>query len=276
MFAEANHTLLLKTVPFQHEVLKVLGSGGEGIVYLIQELSSEQKYVVKLFYQPHRRIWSDGLIKYEQQVNAPELGLSPVTLLGNSEEIQAVMYPFTQLHTVHWRLLYYFENCAQALFSSFCTIQYYLMSNHGICLLDPTAENFMMGKEGRFHFIDFGWQIRKIDHPRSVREGKFGYALAMLLLDTYHENIKQTVLPFSDYSYDQPCVYFDIEAWDHIAERQPWVRSILEKLRCSNAASFLCPEFYLELNSGLPDRVAVPWLMPLLGDSMRLARNLFA
>ena len=255
MSAKTDNSLHLDMLHFAHIVLNTLGSGGEGIAYLIQALSSKQKYVVKVFHQPHERIWSDGLIVYEQQVDAPELGLPPVTLLGNNDLIQAIIYPHTPLHKIHWRILYNFESIAKTLFGFFCRTQYFLMANYGICLLDPGADNFMMDQRGQFHFVDFGWQLRKIDHPRIMREGRFGYALAMLLLDIYHQNIKQTILPVSGYPYDKPCIYFDIKPLDHLAKRHTWVKSVVEEVRCNSPQVFHNPEFYLKLSDGFPDKV---------------------
>ena len=273
MIVKTENSLHLEVLPFEHTILSTLGRGGEGIAYLIQTLPFGQKYVVKVFHQPHERIWSDALIIYEQRVDAPDLGLPPVTLLGNNEVIQAVIYPHTPLHKIHWRILYNFDTIAKTLFGFFCRTQYFLMANYGICLLDPGTDNFMMDQCGQFHFIDFGWQLRKIDHPRIMREGKFGYALAMLLLDIYHQNIKQTILPASGYPYDKPCIYFDIEPLDNLAKRYAWVNSVVEEVRRNNSQAFHNPEFYLKLSDGLPDKVFAPRLVTLLGNSMRSIGN---
>ncbi len=273
MLAINDKNLSLEVIHSDHRVLKCLGKGGEGIVYLIQEIDSEQKHVVKVYYQPHERIWSEGLQIYEQKVDAPELGLAPITLLGDTGAIQAVRLPYTQLHQIHWRILYYSENTAKAMFRSFCRMQHYLMVKGGICLLDTTTNNLMMDNQGRFHFIDFGWLIRKIDHVRSIEEGRFGYAVAMLLLNIYNRNLKHSILPSRGYSYDEPCVYFSVKPLDDVASKHDWVADILEKVRRNNASTFLRPEFYLELSDGLPDRVAFPRLVQFLGNSMRLLRS---
>jgi serine/threonine protein kinase len=265
--------LPLKFGNSDYKLLKCLGRGGEGIVYLVQEISSKQKYVVKVYYKPMERIWSEGLLTYEQKVNSPELGLTHITLLGNPDEIRAVKYPYTQLYQLHWRNFFYIENTAKALFRSFCRMQHYLMAKCGICLLDVITENFMLDKEGHFHFIDFGWLVRRIDHQPSIREGKFGYAVAMLLLDLYHENIKHTIDSMPNYPYNEPCVYFNITPMDELANSRAWVKDILEKVRSTNASSFLSPDFYLELSDGLPDLVAFPRFVQLSANSFRFVRD---
>jgi hypothetical protein len=273
MLAGDDQGLLNEILPFEHMVVNVLGRGGEGAVYLIQNRDSEEKDVVKVYYEPHERVWSEGLLIYEQKVNAPELGLPRITLLGNEEVIKAVKYSHTPLHKIHWRILNSYEGVAKALFKTFCKMQYHLMSHCGIGLLDPTVDNFMMDKQGRFHFIDFGWLIKKTNHRRSVEEGRFGYAVAMLLLDIHHRNIKHTILPSAGYSYDEPCIYFNIKSLKEIAEKHVWVRDVANKVRSSSGQAFLCPDFYLELSDGLPDRVTLPWFVELLGSSMRLVRK---
>jgi serine/threonine protein kinase len=273
MLVGSDQELLKEILPFEYRVSKILGKGGEGTVYLIQHRASEEKYVIKVYYEPHERVWSEGLLIYEQKVNAPELGLPQVTLLGNDEVITAIKYSHTPLHKIHWRILNGFEGVAKSLFKAFCKMQHYLMSHCGICLLDPTADNFMMDRQGRFHFIDFGWLIKKTNHLRSIEEGKFGYAVAMLLLEIHHKNIKHTILPSTGYSYDEPCIYFNIKSMSEIAEKHMWVKDVVEKIRCSNGHAFLHPEFYLELSDGLPDRVALPWLVELFGNSIRFMRD---
>jgi hypothetical protein len=269
-----NGLMPLEMVTFEHRVLNILGSGGEGVAYLIEEIASRQRHVVKVYHKPHERIWSEGLIKYAQQVKAPQFGLPAVTLLGSNEDIQAVMYSYTHLDKIHWRILYSFESVAKAFFGYYCRIQYFLMANYGLCILDPSVGNFLMDRQGQLQFVDFGWLIRKIDHPRIVRQGQLGYALAMLLLDIYHENIKNIVLPSSEYSYDTPCIYFDISELDEIGERHVWVQSIVDKVQGNSPRAFLNPEFYLQLGEGLPDRIRAPWLVELFGQAVRFIRHL--
>jgi hypothetical protein len=274
MLAVNDKKLSIEDIHTDHRILKCLGRGGEGIVYLIQENDTKQKFVVKVYYKPHERIWSQGLEIYEQNVDAPELGLSPITLLGDNRVIQAIKIPYTPLHQIHWRLLYYSENIAKAMFGSFCKMQSHLMAGSEICLLDSTANNLMMDNQGRFHFIDFGWLIHKIDNARVTAEGRLGYGVAMLLLNIYNRNIKHSIIPSPGYSYDAPCVYFAIKDFDDLAGEHNWVAGVLDKVRSMNASSFLSPEFYLELSAGLPDRVALPRLVQFLGNSFRVVRSL--
>jgi hypothetical protein len=274
MLAVNEKKLSIEEIDIDHRVIKCLGRGGEGIVYLIQENDSKQKFVVKVYHKPHERIWSTGLEIYEQNVDAPELGLSPITLIGDTQVIQAIKVPYTPLHEVHWRLLYYSENIAKAMFRSFCKMQYYLMTGSGICLLDSTTNNLMLDYQGRFHFVDFGWLVHKIESARVTAEGRLGYGVAMLLLNVYNRNIKHSILPSTGYSYDTPCVYFAITDFDELASEHNWVTGILKKVRSTNGSSFLNPEFYLELSAGFPERVAFPRLVRFLGNSFRTVRSL--
>lgn len=262
------------TIPPCYQVLKVLGQGGEGTVYAVRNRSNGDKSVMKVFYAPLPYNRSEGLRFYADRVGSNEYGLSEIRLLyDDSDQIVALEYPFIQLHRVHQRCLSYFEQVAQAFFHAYCQMQGYLMSRHEIGLTDTIASHFLLAKDGRLHFVDYGVHIESITHAWSLDRGLFGYGLAWMLSSIYNINLKLEVQHSPGYSYDRPCIYCMAKSLDIIADQHDWVRRILSEVRCHNASVLLDPEFYWQLSEYLPNRPWLPRLIIGMSNALFYARK---
>lgn len=255
---------MLKTIEaplsdiFNHYyVRKVLGKGGEGTVYLVEDKESSNKFILKVFHEPHSVDWLPGLPVYAEKIKANDFGLPEVEVIYSGDEINGVVYPYVQLRSLHWRILNSIKNVAQSVVGSYCDKQYYLMSDHSLALWDPHLSNFMVDETGKWHYSDIGGGICPLDHPWARKHGVIGYGFASLLLSIYNINLHQHVSIVEDYSYDEPCIYCKNEWLDAIAMQHEWVHEILSEVVSNKASIFYDPEFYQRLRKYLPNRV--PW-----------------
>lgn len=97
-------------------VLKTLGRGGEGTVYLVAEDADDRSRVLKVFHTPLRKAWAAGLQIYASQVGPNDLGLPPIALWEDQDKILGVTYPFIPLTIVHRRLIMASDRIAQAIY----------------------------------------------------------------------------------------------------------------------------------------------------------------
>lgn len=245
----------------QYEILRALGRGGEGTVYLVEEKATGQTWVLKVRHEPIRGTATAGLKLYASQVAANPHGLPMITLLGGSDEIVAIAYPFAPLYPIYWRFPLYFERVAQALFGAYCRMQSYLLDRANIALLDTVKDNFMIAADGSVHFVDFGFGVRSAHHPQVVGEGRLGYGFAMMLLSLYNQNLKLEMKPAPGYAQDQPCVYCASQSLDRLAKKHGWVAEILAEVRSHPASILAGADFYQRIGDRLPSRLPWPTLM---------------
>jgi hypothetical protein len=250
--------------------LRKLGRGGEGTVYLMQELDSDQRFVLKLFYEPIRGSSTQGLKIYAQKIKRNKYGLPPIVLVEAPDQIVGVRYPYTPLYNIYWRLFQLHESVAQSLFGAYCRMQYYLMTQGGIGLLDTVADNFMSGWDGTFYFVDYGFGIKSVEHGPTLESGKFGYGFVMMLLSIYQRNLKSEMLPSTNYDYNVPCVYCQSKLLDEVSAEQQWVKELLTEVRSCKASIFVDPEFYKRLSSRLPG------YMPFSRSSILFSKLVFS
>jgi len=242
----------------KYTLLRVLGAGGEGTVYLIRDDVDRTKLVVKRFREPRRYDGAVGLSVYASGMTPNAIGLPCVRLLINANYIEGLYYSWTPLFPVHPRVLAASDRLRQSIIGAFCRMQHHLMSGLGIGLWDVSAHHFLLDRRGVWHYVDFGWGVTLVGRPRVVGQGYYGYAFAMLLLSLYDINIKLIHRPLPGYQYDRPCVYWQLECFDTLSKEHTWVRDLVLKARHCPASIFLEPEFYQEVGQVLPHRAALP------------------
>jgi hypothetical protein len=186
------------------------------------------------------------------------LGLTSIQLLVNADRIEGVCYPWIPLYPIHHRVLAASDRMRQSIIGAFCRMQHYLMSQLRIGLWDVNADHFLLDRHGSWHYIDFGWGISPLNHPRFLDHGFFGYAFAMLLLSLYGVNIKLILSPSPGYQYDQPCVYWMLKELSILGNDHVWIQDLVSEVRHHPASIFLAPEFYQQLGRDLPDYVVLP------------------
>ena len=263
-------------LPPNCQIQKVLGDGGEGRVYLVADVSTNNKSVVKIFRSPRTEWECRGLRAYADCVTGEYPGLPKLGILENEDGILGVSYEYHPLYEIHYRLWGVSRHLARAVIGSYCRMQSYLMSTAGIVLWDADVVNFLLARDGQFHWVDFGWSVQPIDDSFILDQGGLGYGFAMLLLSAHGVNIKPLMLPGPGYSLTQPCRYCLDPRLDALATRHSWLRQVLDEIRQQPSAAFLDPEFYKRLGSGLPDRVAIPRFIILFSNLLRTGGRLRA
>lgn len=236
----------------------VLGEGGEGTVYLARDLSTNNKLIVKYFFEPICGNPSRALRHYATTIKENKYGLPKISLLEVDDQIVGLKYDFTRLHDIHWRIFERSDLLAKVMFGNYCRMQYYLISHANLALADPALINFMMAQNGVFHYIDFGYGVKQIDHPHVWDYGRLGYGFVMLLGDIYHKNIKDEILPYQGYSLEHPCIYCGCDFLDEIGEGHPWIKDLVSEVRGYTASVFQNADFYKNLADRFPSRILFP------------------
>jgi hypothetical protein len=240
-------------------VLRLLGEGGEGVVYLIEDKATSRRWVLKSFHSPLPAPCLQSLQIYNSGILAGDCpGLPEFELVQDRDSILGVRYPYVALYHVHWRILRSIGQIGKALVGSYCQLQHHLISRLGIAIWDADPVNFMLARDGYFYWIDFGTAMEVVNRPTGESRGGFEYGFATLLLGIHGINFKLLAQYSESYTYAGPCIYFMNAALDDVACRHHWVREIVETVRSQRAAAFLEPEFYRQLGAGLPRRVIAP------------------
>jgi len=241
-------------------VLRSLGQGGEGAVYLVKDKTTSHRWVLKSFHSPLSASQQQALRRYESGIVGEDCpGLPVVRLVCDEDWIHGVRYRHIPLYKVHWRLLRSIDHLGQALVGSYCRMQHHLISQHGIAIWDASLTNFMLARNGHFYWIDFGKGMEVAEHlPPGLSLGGFEYGLARLLLGIHGIYFRSIASYSESHTYDGPCSYFMHPAFDTIAEKCAWTRALVEMVRCQQASAFLQAEFYQRLGMRLPTRVSMP------------------
>jgi serine/threonine protein kinase len=243
-----------------YHVLKVLGQGSEGTVYLIEDNERLSQLVLKVFHKRRTSDWLPGLPVYAQKIEANDFGLPVITLLYDKDEIIGLTYPFVKLSSLHWRITCSITEVAKSLVGSYCQKQYYLMTKHGLALYDPVVSNLMVDDEGQWHYMDIGGGICLLNDPWVRNHGEIGYGFASMLMSIYDLALHKSLMPIEGYSYEIPCVYCNSEWLSALAMQHDWIQEILNGVRSQKSSIFYNPEFYRQLGERLPSRVPVPFL----------------
>lgn len=259
------------TTSGHYKLLRVLGSGGEGTVFLIMDKVTRDKLVVKRFHEPRPANGSRGLAIYARGVTPNRVGLAPIQLLVNSDQIEGLYYRWTPLSRIQPRVLAAWDRTRQSMIGAFCRMQYYLMSQLEIGLWDVGEIHFQLDKQGNWHYIDFGWGVTPLNHPECLDFGFYGYGFAMLLLSLFGINIKLILLPSPHYQNDQPCKYWRLNEFDVLAKDHTWVLDLVSEVRHCPASVFLEPGFYHNIGEGFPDHVELPSVAILASRLIRWA-----
>lgn len=251
-------------------VVRSLGQGGEGAVYLVEEQATSQRWVLKSFHSAFPASRLRALQIYQSGVLAHDCpGLPAIELVQDRDWILGVRYRYVALHHVHWRVLRSMGHVGQALVGSYCHMQHHLISRHGIAIWDADPVNFLLARDGHFHWTDFGKGMEVAARPTGASLGGFEYGFVTLLLGIHGINFK-LLADYSDaYAYAGPCTYFMHPALDEVAGKHRWVREVVEAVRSQGAAAFLEPEFYQQIGAQLPKRVLAP--TAILGMSAMLS-----
>jgi serine/threonine protein kinase len=258
-----------------YELLKTLGYGYEGYVYLVRDQATGHRLVLKIYHDPfdHEPFIWDGLKLYAERIQTNPYGLYKVTLVERQSQIIALLYSFEKLYPLDYRLFEITDYIGESLFGQFCLMQWYLMSR-GLGVIDPVTDNFLLALDGKFHYIDYGLGIRSVTEPLAFERGLFGYGFAMLLLNIHNINLRLEMPSSPNYSYDKPCIYTMCRALEHVAARRPWVGRILSEVCGQNASIFLDPQFYWQLGTSLRQCVPLPLPTILASQSLTFLKRI--
>ena len=240
-----------------YHVLKVLGQGGEGTVYLVQDKERFSELLLKVFHEPHTPDCLPGLVLYAERVKTNDFGLPAIKILYDGDQIIGAIYPYTPLRSIHWRILNSSEKIAQSIIGSYSQMQYYLMTNHGLALYDPPLPNLMVDRDGKWHYSDIGGGICALDDPYVFKRGLMGYGFASLFLSVYNETLYKWVTAMEGYSHNEPCIYCKNERLVEMAEKHSWVKDIFCDVWTNNSSIFYAQGFYRNIYKELPNRI--PW-----------------
>ena len=258
------------------QVQRILGHGGEGIVYLVADVDTSRRSVVKIFHSPRPKQKCRNLQIYAVRVTGEYPGLPKLDLLEGEDGVYGIAYAYHPLYRVHYRLWGSLDQLARAMVGIYCRMQAHLISTAGIVLWDADVVNFLLATDGWFHWVDFGWGVAPVDHPWNLERGHVGYGLAMLLLSVHGVNIKPAVQTTPGYSQSQPCCYCMDSRLDTLAVKHRWLRQVLDEVRQQPATALLEPEFYHRLGARLPNRVAAPRGVIFASGMLRTGGSLWA
>jgi hypothetical protein len=251
------------------QLIRTLGQGGEGTVYLVKDGQSGIRYAVKIFLSPRPIASCRGLQIYSDRVaDGESLGLPKIELIENEDQLLGVAYQHRQLYKVNHHVLGSVDQVAQSLVGSYCQKQYHLMRAGDLALWDADSSNFLLRGDGVFQWVDFGWGVAPTNGPVCIERGLFGYGFAILLLSLYN---KPAVESSEGYSYAQPCRYCMDSRLDVLAHEHTWLRDILAEVRSQPSTVFLQPEFWRRLGTRLPHRVTSAWTVILASGFLNKA-----
>ncbi len=223
-----------------------LGSGGEGIVYRVVDDAGLDPLILKLFREPRQGGSAQGLESYASICRPAVEGLPRIRLVHDAAgALIGLWYPATPLHHVHVRLYRHMKSVATALLGSYCQMQAYLISAHGLAINDSVAAQFMLAPTGRFHYVDFGWGIARIDSDYTLRYGLVPLGLFLLLSNLAGSYFRPE--RHEGYRYDEPCFYFTTHSNILLHSGHRWVRDCAKRVLNSPASLLLEPEFYVSL-----------------------------
>lgn len=276
----AKHLKPLKTLPDglladakRYQLMRTLGSGGEGTVHLLRDRERDTRSVLKVFHQPISGTSGNGLRIYAAGIDTMDCGLFDITLIGTSDQIYAVQYPYLPLYRVHKRFFRHWPHTAKAAFGAYCQIQHYLMSDLGIGLADTVVDNFLLADDGQFYFVDFGFAIKKVDHPRYIAENRFGYGFFMMLLSLFGINIKLEMQVQTNCSLQDPVPYIAAPSIALISKQHAWVGEIVSQLKGETVSAFHEPHIYQSLAMRLPSRVPAARIVTLGSRLITVAKS---
>lgn len=178
-------------------ILKTLGQGGEGVVYLVEDKSTSQRWAWKSFHSPLPASQLEALRRYQSGI-ADEVcpGLPAIKLVGDQDCVLGVRYRHTDLYKVHSYLLRSIDHLGQAIVGCYCRLQHHLILQHGIAIWDASLKNFILARSGHFHWIDFGPGMEVVEYlPPDQSRGGFSHGFARLLLGVHGVHFKSIAPP---------------------------------------------------------------------------------
>jgi hypothetical protein len=232
------------------QILKPLGRGREGEVFRARR--DGHQYVLKVLHNPIPRLqMAASLQAYSERVTAKEAGFYPVKLIHGEETIVGLYYDYEPLFIVpgNWyyrsdrltRALLSPDRLARALLSQYCLSQAYLLSRHSMAMQD--GAQYMLGRDGRFRYIDYGSTIVTVDDEWCRARGYVVFSLLRALFEPSGIVLdRETRQPGFD--YDRPCTMVSAAQQDELCHRSPWSAPIVARVRSEPASVFLDPAAY--------------------------------
>jgi len=238
-------------------VIKKLGVGCEGSVYLVAKAEGKTRCILKIFHEKSldavnnihtagfysRDVGpsSEHLVRYSNANRERVAGMYPIDLVqGSANNALGVTYPYEKLRHVPVAVFRKYPNFHQALFTAFCRSQAFLLEKHGMGISDSAASNFMISSRGEFRFIDYGVMLIPVDDFRAREEGYLAKAfIDTLLIPVGRQTEHQGTVPLG-----QPYCQCDDSGLEEACKYSPWLSGIIEEVRGADAALFLDPEAY--------------------------------
>lgn len=272
----------------RYSVIKYLGSGWEGAVYLTQD-SLGDKFVVKLFH-PHIAkeingqgpvrtlrnpvarcrpiLWSlSNCVKRTAKKNCDTL--YAIDFLNDGDAINGIVYRYEYLIGIQRRYLKYFD-VPIGVVGAFLRTQAYLLQNMQCCLVDALPRQFMITRTGEFRLIDYGIAIVPIDDFRCMEE-HWEIVSFIRLLDKLFNPKKKHL--FFDTNIN--VLASNLNGLYETAQQHDWLNVTLATLDKRRYRDFLDYNFYLDLASKLPKKLKLTTVSQILVfDSLSRAKNL--
>jgi len=254
----------------EYTVLKYLGSGWEGAVYIARDIKGS-KFVIKIYY-PHyvQEINHDGLIRIlrrpvessrnhlinlsknlRQNLQRDCDILYPIDILEIDGEIKGIFYKYEKLIKIKKRHLIY-PDVVLGILSAFFRTQSYLIKNLRLCLSDASINQFMITRTGSFRFIDYGVSIVPIDDFRCLEEHWEIITLISFLYQLFNPEKLQ--------SFDGSNFEVVLDKFDGLlpfSKQYYFLNEILEVIGSKKYSYFLDYRFYLRLAAKLPRRLGI-------------------
>ncbi len=284
--AEARKEELINSLKSRREVhgfrvLRYLGSGWEGAVYLVCD-DHGKKQIVKSFYDYRvEKLNSETIGMYRKPVAGSKndlLRLSacsiahhsdtiyPITLLKQGEDIIGVLYEYEKLINISRRYLDY-PGVRLFLMRAFLETQGYLLRNLELVMVDASIDQFMISRDGRLKFVDYGGSINPINDFRCQEEHWEIVTLIKLLYQLFKPE-KRHCFKSSNFS-----IVCDLElGLADLVDSYPFIGEIIDKIAKSDFDPFVDFRFYEKIAESLPNKLNAITVLKI--NSHQLASHL--
>jgi tetratricopeptide (TPR) repeat protein len=248
------------------QVMKFLGSGWEGSIYLVRDINGK-KNILKKFHE-HRveKLNSKTIPFYQIPVAGGAVHLQrlaecsqchssayiyPFTLLRRGSVIVGLVYDFEPLITIDHRYIAS-TDLKLSLLKAFFEIQKFLLLHLDLVMVDASIGQFMITRSGRLRFIDYGESINPIDDFRSKQEHWHILSLIKLLYQLFKPGMEVHFKP-PDFG-----VLKDPEkGFGNIIVLYPFIAGVIDELQKPDLTAFSDYSFYAIQGTSLPERLGL-------------------